>query len=212
MSNDLTVDGTEYNEEVSGSEVVSLPTNIHEDVKYYYKQNEYGLTSDKERLILYAKLVSTDYSSMEAYCMAYDIDFARLKGNKKSYARVNALIWRYLKRDDVREELEFIQLNLHSYFHDKHIKALEAQYNLGFRAKSEKVRADALHQFIQNTRNPTIGRPTDNDVKLMSESRQLLDSISSAFRNVSTPQLVCSGEEKPQHSIFTNSQNPKDSL
>jgi len=192
---------------MNDNSVVVLPSNLKEDLEYFKKVNEYNATTDRERVVLYAKLVSDGSSSIEAYCIANDLDIEGLRECKPSYNRVNALIWRYLKRDDVRKELEFIQLNLHSYFHDKHVRALEAQYNLGFRAKSEKVRADALHQFIQNTRNPAIGKPTDNDIKLMSESRQLLDSISSAFRNVGNPPSVAVEQENPQHRIFTNLQN-----
>ena len=92
-------------------------------------------------------------------------------------------------------------------------------------ARSEKVRADALNQFIVNTKNPLLGKPTDNEVKLMSESRQLLDSISNAFQQVSSknisnrdnPRVVHTvnppehkaEEENTLHNIFTNSQNPQ---
>ena len=107
---------------------------------------------------------------------------------------------------------------MHRFFHDKHLKALEAQFTLGMTARSEKVRADALHQFIQNTRNPMLGKPTETDVKMLSESRQLLDSITNAFRTVrgespdsavvDYPQSDVRRGENTPNGIFTTSQNP----
>jgi len=103
---------------------------------------------------------------------------------------------------------------MHRLFHDKHIKALHEQFNLGMTARSEKVRADALHQFIQNTRNPLVGKPTDQDIAMVSESRQLLDSITNAFNserkvestNGDYPQVDCAEEKNPPHGIFTTNE------
>lgn len=200
----------------------NLPTTYAEDLEYYTCEQELEYKDAEEQALDFARRITNGDSKFKAYCAVHGLNHQGLIDNRKSYNRVNVRVWRYLHSDVVKLQIDRVQLSLHSYFHDKHLKALNEQFNLGMSARSEKVRADALNQFIQNTRNPLLGKPTDNEVKLMSESRQLLDSISNAFQQVSSkrtqvenprdvltvnPPLITAGEENPQHTIFTNFQN-----
>lgn len=81
---------------------------------------------------------------------------------------------RYIARKSVRSKLESIQESLPNIYMNMNIMALNAQFNLAMNAKSEKVRADALHQFIANTKAIKKEEFDEN-------TTSLLNDISKAF-------------------------------
>ena len=183
--------------------------------EYYAMVTTPKYVDEKQRAIDYARRISNGATKAEAYCKVLGIDWS-IVGKDDVFKRwLNTRLWRYEQLEIVVKEIEYVQLSMHRLFHDKHIKALHEQFNLGMTARSEKVRADALHQFIQNTRNPLVGKPTDQDIAMVSESRQLLDSITNAFNSVrkvesvdgAYPQVDCAEEKNPPSTIFANSQN-----
>jgi len=182
--------------------------------EYYAMVTVPEYVDEKQRAIDYARRISSGATKVEAYCKILGMNWDIVGTDDVFKKWLNTRLWRYEQLEIVVKEIEYVQLSMHRLFHDKHIKALHEQFNLGMTARSEKVRADALHQFIQNTRNPLVGKPTDQDIAMVSESRQLLDSITNAFNSVrkveSTssdyPQVDCAEEKNPPSTIFTKNE------
>lgn len=164
-----------------------------------------------------------EMSKMNAFCLAFGLDYEKLTPeiDYDRYNRVYRVINRYFASATVQREVTRFQSKIHSEFATMHVRALREQYSLGMSARSEKVRADALHQFIQNTRNPYLPTASNEDMQQARGNRQLLDTIASAFMRVTgqhgdcvvdaevlTPQVAVGKEEKANDRIFPISENP----
>jgi hypothetical protein len=165
--------------------------------------------------------VMDECSKMESFCLTFGLDKEKIgRGDGARYNRVMNVVNRYFASNEVTRGVGKLQMRIHSEFSAQHIRALREQFSLGMTARSEKVRADALHQFIQNTRNPYLPSASNEDMQQARNNRQLLDAISQAFNKVTgnkeyvdaelvNPPSGLLGEEKASNEIFINSQNPK---
>ena len=211
-----------------------------EDTGYAVEAVSANYPTEFDRARDFGRLIANDAIQADAFCLVMGYDYEQMMINVEASGedklnfrkKLDRLAYKYKRLELVREAINAVQLDVHIEFHDKHMVALNEQFKLGMTARSEKVRADALHQFIQNTRNPHLNKPDEQEMNQLSESKALLDSIANVFATVSgnrprnpldgntgnpasimgndvtqNPPVETAQGEKPPNSIFTNSQN-----
>lgn len=139
-------------------------------VKLQVKQD---ITQEDRNAMEFVSLLEEGNSATKAYVKV----FGSIEGEARTTTAVKAS--RYKKDELVKKYIDRSYRDKYMYFADKHFMALEAQFDLAMNANSEKVRADALHQFISNTSKP-LKTEEEADAALTA-NRVLLDKITDVF-------------------------------
>ena len=91
---------------------------------------------------------------------------------------------KFISKKSVRLKLEKIQEQLPDIYMNMHIMALNSQFKLAMNAKSEKVRADALHQFISNTKASKKESFDENTISLLNDITKAFFALNDNNRGI----------------------------